>query len=292
MADPKSKARVDRLLRGDFRPDDLTALFLYARDHCDGRETVTDIGDFVAHHNERDRGIITRSTRDWFTISRFFLPRFDGSPFPLYDVRKLPPSTRDYFTIAVNRIDASTIRKQTGLRRSKAYKIMTDLAERLTKNADGTWAVPDNVTATEKDLITCVSSWMVGKPAFEATKLCDDFIETLKSNGLITRDEIRKHREDISTLVQLYAVAAMHNCVVQIGDGTTTQLKGKVDLNPKQIRVLAASMPAPNLNMTLSSSMFAVDLDPTIHCHPDLLVDGSWDFEIEVTPDKRLSPLR
>jgi hypothetical protein len=57
MGDPKSRARVQRLLSGDFCPDDLTGLFLYARDHCDGREPVAEIGHFVAHHSERDMGI-------------------------------------------------------------------------------------------------------------------------------------------------------------------------------------------------------------------------------------------
>jgi hypothetical protein len=38
--------------------------------------------------------------------------------------------------------------------------------------------------------------------------------------------EIRDHKGKLKTLVQLYAVAAMHNCIVQIGDGTTVQLRG------------------------------------------------------------------
>src|SRR5688572_6682491 len=65
MPDPGMRARVGRLLRRDFRSDDLTRLFLYARDRCDGRESVQEIGDFVAHHDERTKGLITRSTRDW-----------------------------------------------------------------------------------------------------------------------------------------------------------------------------------------------------------------------------------
>lgn len=49
--DAKSLARVRRLLDGGLRLDDLTNLFLYARDRCNGRESVQEIGDFVAHHN-------------------------------------------------------------------------------------------------------------------------------------------------------------------------------------------------------------------------------------------------
>jgi hypothetical protein len=140
MADPKSRARVERLLSGTFRPDDLTGLFLYARDHCDGREPVADIGDFVAHHNERDKGIVTRSTREWFAVARYHLPRFGPNGKPL-DSEKMPPATRQYFKIAVNRIDPKLIREKTGMRRADAYKRLNDIAERLTQGADGTWAL-------------------------------------------------------------------------------------------------------------------------------------------------------
>lgn len=43
MPDAGLRARVERLLRGDLRIDDLTRLFLYVRDRCDGREPVREI---------------------------------------------------------------------------------------------------------------------------------------------------------------------------------------------------------------------------------------------------------
>ena len=147
MADPKSRARVERLLRGDFRPDDLTGLFLYARDHCDGREPVAEIGDFVAHHDERDKGIVTRSTREWFAVARYHVSRVGPHGKPL-DGQKMPPATRDYFKIAVNRLGAKHIREKTGMRRGDAYKLMNDVAERLTQSADGTWMLPKQFDAT------------------------------------------------------------------------------------------------------------------------------------------------
>jgi hypothetical protein len=96
------------MLCGDFRPDDLTGLFLYARDHCDGREPVAEIGHFVAHHQERDKGVVTRSTREWSAAIRFHMSMLDptkGKPNVL-NTQKMPVVTRDYFEIAVNRVDA------------------------------------------------------------------------------------------------------------------------------------------------------------------------------------------
>ena len=125
------------------------------------------IGDFVAHHDERDKGIVTRSTREWFAVARYHVSRFGPHGKPL-DGQKMPPATRDYFKIAVNRIGAKHIREKTGMRRGDAYKLMNDVAERLTQSADGTWMLPNNLTQQEVTLINCVSSVMVVKPAFEA----------------------------------------------------------------------------------------------------------------------------
>jgi hypothetical protein len=206
----------------------------------------------------------------------------------------MPPATRDYFKIAVNRIDPKLIREKTGMRRADAYRLMNDIAERLTRNVDGTWGLSDNLTQSEVSLIECVSSVIVVKSAFEAVRLCDDFIATLKSNGLITKEELSEHREALCILVQLYAVAAMHNCVVQIGDGTTTQLKATAEPLTKQIMVNAAVPEAvpDQPGILISCPMFTADVDPRVHCHPDLLANRDWNLEIEVGPDKRLSPLR
>ena len=285
MPDPKSRARLERLLRGNFRPDDIKDLFLYLRDHCDGRETVADIGNFTAHHNERDRGITTRSTREWFVTARYCLAAGQS-----VDTQKLPPVAQDYFRIAVQRIDAKSIRDKIGLKHLQAHKIMLKLAERLTLNQDGTWALPSDCTQTELCLVRYISGLMIVKPAFDADRLSEEFLAVLKSNALITRQEIRTHETALKILVQLYAVAAMHNCVVQVGDGTTVQLKGGVWHGTK-IEVGAA---VPMQRVKLQAPIFEVPVSPQIHCHSDLLKHGAqgWDFVIELGADKRLAPLR
>lgn len=42
------RIRVERLLRGDQRPEDLAALFLALRDYSGGRECVVEIGNYIA----------------------------------------------------------------------------------------------------------------------------------------------------------------------------------------------------------------------------------------------------
>lgn len=290
MPDAKSRARVVRLLSGDFRPDDLTGLFLFARDHCDGREAVAEIGHFVAHHHERDRGTITRSTREWFAVARYHMPRFGPGGRDHLKADRLPSAARDYFDIAVNRIEAKIIKRQTGLRRAAAYDLMRGIIPRMSQNSDGTWRLPSDLSAIEVKLINCVSSIIAVTPAFEEIRLIEDFIATLKSNGLITKEEIRENRSALSALIPLYAISAMHNCVIQIGDGTTTQLRGAATGDGIDIDATVPALFANKPGVGVSCTMFSSALDPNLHCSPELL-SGAWDFEIELRPDKRLSRL-
>jgi hypothetical protein len=210
-----------------------------------------------------------------------------------FDGAKMPPATQDYFKIAVNRIEPKIMRERTGLNRTHAYNLMRDVTNRLVQNSDGTWALPGVLTKAEEALVRCVCSQMVVRPAFEADRLCDDFIETLKSNGLITKQEIRSHKETFCVLIQLYAVAMMHNCVVQVGDGTTIKLLARPEPDIKEIQVNApvANAIAHMPHVDISSSMFRAKVDPAEHCQPGLLATKEWDFEIELAPDKRLARL-
>lgn len=150
MSDAKSRARVQRLLGGGFRPDDLTGLFLYARDRCDGREPVAEIGHFVAHHHEREKGITTRATREWYAVARFHGVKFGpGGPYALHS-DKLPSETSDYLRAAARRMDGKHLRRDAGVSRAEAHNILSKLADRLTKNPNGTYALPSDITKTEQ----------------------------------------------------------------------------------------------------------------------------------------------
>lgn len=122
------RIRVDRLLRSDLRVEDLTSLFLAMRDHCEGRECVREVGDFVAHRNTRTRGIITCCARDFFATLRFVFPQ----PKPPLDLTNLPKNFSDLLFAAFRRTDNSLLREKLGLKRVKAERNLEDLRKRLT----------------------------------------------------------------------------------------------------------------------------------------------------------------
>ncbi|MBS0246828.1 MAG: hypothetical protein JSR61_09420 [Proteobacteria bacterium] len=290
MTNVKLRAKVQRLIGGDFRLGDLSDLFLFARDHCDGRESVIEIGDFVAHHAERDKGVLTRGMRDWFTTIQFHTP-FIGK---IFDPNRMPKVTRDYLKIAVNRLDGKTIQDKAGLRKATAYQMSQDIADRLIKNQDETWALPP-LNSREASLFELLRRALVVLPPFTDKRLVEDFIATLKSNALITKEELLTHRTFLEQIVKLFAVSLMHNCVIKIPSASTTKLKAGIESNATDkisvtgiVKGAASDLPLIGFGFNI----FEAHLSCADNCDPILLETKDWDFEIEIGPNGRLTKLQ
>jgi hypothetical protein len=288
MADSKSRNRVERLMRGEIRNDDIMNLFLFARDHCDGRESVKEIGNFVAHHSERYRGIITETTRDWFAIVRFSTVTLTnvGAVNPL----QLPSVTPRYLSATLDRLSTDELRDRCGLTRKEAHKLLPVFLGKLTKKRDGTYAADQHYTVNEANLFTGLCGVIVARPAFDGEKLFTDLSATLKSNGLLLKTELSAF-EALKPAFELFAVATMHNCRIEIEAGLAVELKASSN-GLSGITVNAAVPTIENDKILISTAMFVTNLPPAENCDPDLLDMQEWNTDIELTPKGRLGILR
>jgi hypothetical protein len=280
MTDQSMRARVARLITGDIRADDLSRLFLYARDRCDGRETVQEIGDFVAHHSERTKGILTRSARVCFATARF-AAEVSGRKL---DRTWLPSIIPEFLQASVQRLDIKLLRK-IGLARAPAIKATAVLVTKLVDNADGTYALPVSLSRNEADLLDVLLNNWRAKPAFNGLRLCEDFFATLKSNGLISNKEAAT--PFLSTVVQLFAIASIHGCEAVMSDGTRIRLAVPDNFELS----IHASIPvtAPGgISISISTAMFPTGLDKNEHCAPDLIARPNWNGAVELGADRRL----
>jgi hypothetical protein len=282
MSDPIMRARVERILRGEVRVEDLTRLFLFARDRCDGRESVQEIGDFVAHHDERTKGIVSKTVQDWSVIVRFR----GWMPNQVLNLQRLPAIFPDYLRATSRRLDHKTIKMSTGLKRSELITELPSLISSLIKNQDGSYAVNHNTTSKERSIIECLIGNTVVSAAFTGTRLFDDFLATLKSNELVRTEEIGQ----FSTLrhyVILFAAIQMHRCTVVIDGSFSLPLsvsghKNSVIQVDCAVPMFFAIPNTPILN--LSCAIFSTDLESNEYCEDHLLeIAAPWTFPLELS---------
>jgi len=299
MIDAGLRARVERLLRGDFRADDLTRLFLYARDRCDGRETVQEVGDFVAHHDERTKGLITRTTRDWYVTAEFAASAINNQRLSRpFDLNKLPPDLPNFLHASFRRgfgpDHNRSLKEKTGLKRAAAEKLLSTLIKNLAPNADGTLTVTASHTKTEIELIKYLCSYLSVSPAFNGEQLFHDFRATLKSHGLIQKSELRAF-EALKAAIALYAITVMHNCTIQIRNSVTLQLTAGAN----RLIEVSAAVPVPMTGFNspgglirVASSIYETAFDCESYCEATLLaLPRPWTCDLEVAPNIRLGAL-
>jgi hypothetical protein len=294
MVDSALRARVERLLGDDFRVDDLTRLFLSVRFKCDGRESVQEVGDFVAHRGERTKGIVSRAVREWFDIVQFFAPQFrKGGPYPI-DWNSLPPNTQKYLTVVMKRITNSILKKEAGLTRAHAQRIFPGLLKKIEKNPDGTYRINPTISDKEVALLNSLCTVLRTIPAFTLDTLFKDFCDTLKSHGLLRKEEFSDF-ERFKTPIGLYAVSVMQNCWIQTSDALSSKLFAYYEKTNNVINVTATA-PLPfetsRALVSMATAMFTMPIDASKFLHQDLTTMEIWGCDLEVNDAMMLIPLR
>lgn len=313
MADPELRARLMRFVRGDFRTDDLDKIFLYARLRSNGSEAVKDVGDFVAHKTLRDEGPVTRSTRDWYITAGYYFRIKQGAVNP----DNLPPDFPEFLHSALYRATNQLIKKQAGLTHWAARKILPGLIEKL-RNDNGSLSIKSGTLSLEERRLFrfLADDLPADAPAFTNDRLFADLTTILKREGLLLREEQKKFGE-LKTLIGLYAVSAMHDSVMDIGNGSKIPLTaapnalsvgdlGVMAPVPIQLPQIQAPLPPlvagallpipghPGYIAMLSRAMFSTGIESAAHCSPELLDSPrSWaGVPIEIGADLRLTIIR
>lgn len=286
MSNPGLRARVLRLLSEDYRLEDLNKLFLYCRDKCSGRESVREVGDFVAHSHLREKGVVTNEVRDWHAIVSFKI-QATGLRENI-DVNCLPPVFPLFLRATGNRISAEIIKKDTGLNLPAARKSISHIIKKLNRNPDGTYSITNRThTAQEHQIIQALCNYIVVRPAFDGDRLFGDFLATLKSQALLLKAEIGQFSK-VKPFIVLYAVTSMHNCAIKVDEHSSLTL----ELCVGEHISIGAAVPI-NDKVRMSASMFDTDLPVNTYCQEKMLSRmkfANCDIEVKL-PEMQLGIL-
>jgi hypothetical protein len=293
MVDAALSARVQRLLHGQFQVEDLTTLFLALRGpRSGGRQAVDEVGDFVAHRDERNKGIVTQAVRDFVKMSEYQMARLEKKT-PL-SLANLPPEFLDVLWATFRRLDVKTATTATGLRRKELDRALSDMSKRFMQDHTGAWYLAWPIQRDQK-IAHGLSRYLVSKPAFDEEQLFEEFAGALISNKLLKNRE-KAHLLSLKSTIALYAIAYMHNCTLDLGNGTKASLAAMPNSDGKIAVCVTVPIQDPKIKrLAFRAPIFATSIAHSNECcAPELLNEPKphvWEFDLELTNDKKLSKL-
>lgn len=301
MSNPAVRARVERMLKGDYRVEDLTRIFLWMRTRSYGRQTVREVGDFVAHADERTKGIGTDATRDFFAALRHSVPNLGKSN----NLSDFPPSFRDAIVANFRLLDPEIVRRDTGLGKRAAALALASFLRDLHQLPSGNLSAT-KITSHEFKLVECLSQYIVSKPAFTDVGLFADLSTVLQKEQLLKPDEAAAFAKAMP-FTSLFAMTSMHQCAIVLEDGQRSKLSlyYSSEGNTRRLGISAAAvLTASNgSDLTISGPFFGSSLEATEWCEAGLLqgavhaeygvlaTSHKWDCPMELGTNGKLAML-
>jgi hypothetical protein len=288
MSEADLRPYVERLLRGEFNLGEVMQLLLYARERSEGRHSVKEIGDFIAHINERQRGAVVQEARNFFSFLRFRAQH----PRSRIGLNSLPADTPSILRESMRRAEPAHLKKLTRLNKSQARTALEGFLGKLEFKNIGLLALTSNPTDTENLVFKFLYNTITAIPVFTGKELFDGVSAILKNNQLLHRSEVRSF-EKVRPGIILYAVSVMHRSRIDLGAGEKGYLlanKGPNDI----LEVLATGPKIHPIGMNsgrpfiYAHPMFDTTLKAKDHCDEALLRDNRWLFPLEVTPTQIL----
>ncbi|MFM9858180.1 hypothetical protein RUR49_06795 [Pseudoxanthobacter sp. M-2] len=291
MPDQASRARVQRLLAGQFRRDYVIDLLLFLRQHADGRPLLQEIGHFISHPTVRDRGFTHNAAQEWALFAEFVLARsISGEPL---NFSRLPNIAPKFYRLVARGLPPESLMRETGMRPSQAKAKLERFASALVENDDGTWRIGRPLSQQDFNLIGFASGLVLADASFTAEKLIDEVFAGLLSNSLISRDELRENRDTLGEIFQLIVISSMHNTAIALPVGELALIRAHPNSDVGAISVdLSIHLDRQNYpKILVAKSLFLSSLEPQRFCDADLMADSSWNFAIDVTSDLKLCRL-
>ena len=280
MFDEDLRQRAGRLLRGERRTVDLDRVYLGLRSRSRSHHAFREIGDFVAHRDTRDKGLLSQTTRDVFTS-------FDVWSLGLREKRPSPADIERASAANLRLATDEQLKQGCGCGRATAKKRLAAALEKASQR--------HFLTATETRVLEFLGNRFIWKPAFTGDQLFDDFTAVLALNKIIVAAD-RAAIQDLKTFVVLHALTVMHGSSLILESGTKARLFGGYANKDRwlevKVELTMSDFPKP---VWAPISMFYAEIEPENHCDPSLILAEDpvfidhWNFPLEVGSDGRLT---
>jgi hypothetical protein len=208
LLDEELRLRAHRLATGEFRTEDLDRIFLGLRSHAGNHNCFLDIGDFVAHRDTRDKGLVTRVGRDVFTSVDVWSLKLRG----------FDPSRADIARAAFANFRLASdeqLKVGCGCRRETALSRLKSALAKVARN--------EHPTEPELKVLVYLGNRFIWKPAFSADQLFAEFKEVLTHKKIIGKCD-HAALDGAKVFLSLYALSVMHGSSILLDNGRKAKL--------------------------------------------------------------------
>lgn len=282
LVDEDLRRRLRRFLQGDRRIADLDRLYLGLRGRAQGCPAVKEIGDFIAHRDRRDKGLITQVGRDVFTSFEVWSRTLRDLDVGRDDFIRAAEANLRLASDEIIRNGLSSSRQMAAGRLKKAIQKLRGDRE----PSEVEWAA-----------FNFFGNQFIWRPAFSDKQLNEELSILLVRTGLIERDDIVQ-LEIAGAFIALHAVLAMHGSSIVLPNGAPARLFAGYANKHRWIEV-KVDLVFNELNKPLMSPicLFMTDLRAEIYATPELLTDPApilvdhWSIPLEIGLDGRLTSI-
>lgn len=274
------RLRVQRLVRGEHRHDDVDRLFLGHREHCGDRYAVREVGDFVAHRDQRDRGVVLEQAADVLTSIRTFIKvRMDLGSGKAPDREMIRAVAEANLRLATREQLSHRLR----MTRQEAAAALSRAFRKIDTDAP--------VNRRERRAVDWLGGAFVWNPEFTGDTLFEDLTRTLVDHDLLAvsrKDEFAPAK----TFVCLCVVTLMHGSSLLFADGCRVELIAGRDNDQAGVEVKARlTFVEAGKTIAVPLCLYWTQLKASDHCHPSLLEGPPhWTGPLDVVAG-RLAPL-
>jgi hypothetical protein len=191
---------VEKIESGHFDENDIDNIFMKLRAYSKNFLVFREIADFVAHNDERDRGLVNQALEHMYLSIRFFLD-YQGDNTKKLDISEPFPSwIIKLMKYQVDKVDESSLKKKFNVSKSRlisrienSFKI--DKEKALYK--DG------KLSQTTFEAISYCMSFISGTPKFTQDDLVSELIGVLRLNQIVFNEQMIQEQANKITICTL-----------------------------------------------------------------------------------------
>lgn len=205
---PFTKMRAQKILTriesGNFDENDIYNIFMTLREYSSDIDNpiFREVGDFVAHNDERNKGMITESLEILYLKYKFFFDYLSQSkavniskPFPLYVKRLILDQ--------IDKYDATDFNKKFSMNKNLLKSQINTIFSEDKKNEQA-YMKKHKINDNTLDAINDLLKFKVNEPIFNQDQLISDFLKVIKTNNLkVDTTKILEHSDKMTVCIML-----------------------------------------------------------------------------------------